>query len=55
MSKQDNVLDSMTSAEYRVIEHKRIQEKQLTNDEKEEIKMLVTNPYYNLLKHIKPF
>lgn len=58
MSKQDNVLDSMKSAECRVIESKRNKEKQnkeLTDDEKEEIKMLVTNPHYNIIKHIKPF
>lgn len=54
MSKQDKMLNSMSilSAEYRVVESKRNKEKQtkeITDDEKEEIKKW-TNPYYLLLK-----
>lgn len=52
MSKQDKVLDSMSRAEYIVIESKRTQEKQdkeLTDDQKEAIK-LAFNPYHQLWK-----
>jgi len=58
MSAKAPVLNSISSAEYRVLEYNRNQEKQnkeLTDDKKEEIKMLVTNPYYNVLKNIKLF
>ena len=54
MSKQDKSLDSMLTAEYRVLEYYRNKEKlnkELTNDEKEQIKIL-SNPYYNILKAI---
>ena len=57
MCDQGKVLDSMTSAECRVIESKRNEEKQnkeLTDKQKEEIK-LAFNPYYQLWKKLSAF
>ena len=57
MCDQDKVLDSITSAECRVIESKRNEEKQnkeLTDKQKEEIK-IAFNPYYQLWKKLSAF
>lgn len=68
MCKQDKVLDSITSAEYRVIEYNYNKNKNkhiplltnnkeklnLSQEEKDEIQLKL-NPYYHFVKHIKPF